>query len=102
MALPDSSQLVYLKLPGISETAILGISDISQNILLLCNCCVGNNRKVSMINDLMQTRPSIAETKINEIAEQFSTFKQEIVSLKQKIDETNKNHKAEMSQSSMP
>ena len=38
----------------------------------------------------MQTRPSIAETKLNEIAEQFSTFKQEIDSLKQKIDETNK------------
>ena len=75
---------------GISETAILGISEISQNVLLLCNCCVGNNRKESMINDLMQTRPSIAETKLNEIAEQFSTFKQEIDSLKQKIDETSK------------
>ena len=43
-----------------------------------------------MINDLIQTRPSIAETKLNEIAEQFSTFKQEIDSLKQKIDEANK------------
>ena len=43
-----------------------------------------------MINDLMQTRPSIAETKINEIAEQFSPFKKEIDSLKQKMDETNK------------
>ena len=75
---------------GISETAILGISEISQKVLLLCNCCVGNNRKESMINDLMQTRPSIAETKLNEIAEQFSTFKQEIDSLKQKIDETSK------------
>ena len=42
-----------------------------------------------MINDLMQTRPSIAKTKLNEIAEQFSKFKQEIDSLKQKIDETN-------------
>ena len=38
----------------------------------------------------MQTRPSIAESKLNEIAEQFSTFKQEIDSLKQNIDETNK------------
>ena len=75
---------------GISETAILGISEISQNVHLLCNCCVGNNRKESMINDSMQTRPSIAETKLNEIAEQFSTFKQEIDSLKQKVDETNK------------
>ena len=75
---------------GISEPAILGISEISQNVLLLCNCCVGNNRKESMINDLMQSRPSIAETKLNEIAEQFSTFKQEIDSLKQKIDDTNK------------
>ena len=75
---------------GISETAILGISEITQNVHLLCNCCVGNNRKESMINDSMQTRPSIVETKLNEIAEQFSTFKQEIDSLKQKIDETNK------------
>ena len=71
---------------GISETAILGISEISQNVLLLCNCCVGNNRKESMINDLMQTRPSIAETKLNEIAEQFSTFKQEIDSHYEEID----------------
>ena len=38
----------------------------------------------------MQTRPSIAETKLNEIGKQLSTFKQEIDSLKQKIDETNK------------
>ena len=43
-----------------------------------------------MINELMQTRPSIAKIKLNEIAEQFSTFKQEIDSIKQKIDETNK------------
>ena len=60
---------------GISETAILGISEISHNTLLLCNCCFGNNRKESMINDLMQTRPSIAKIKLNEITEQFSTFK---------------------------
>ena len=38
----------------------------------------------------METRPSIAETKLKEIAEQFSTFKQDTDSLKQKIDETNK------------
>ena len=43
-----------------------------------------------MINDLMQARPSIAETKLYEIAEEFSTFKQEIGSLKQKKDETSK------------
>ena len=43
-----------------------------------------------MINDLMQARPSIAETKLYEIAEEFTTFKQEIDSLKQKKDETSK------------
>ena len=43
-----------------------------------------------MINDLMQARPSNAETKLYEIAEEFSTFKQEIDSLKQKKDKTSK------------
>ena len=72
---------------GISEAAIMGIKEISQNILLICNECVKRNHRNTILNTLTQSRSELDQGKLTLMTEKFEGFKKEMESLKQSFED---------------
>ena len=72
---------------GISEAAIMGIKEISQNVILICNECVKNNQRDTILSTIVTSRPSMTDEKITTMTEQFENFRKEMESIKQSVED---------------
>ena len=69
-----------------TESAIHDISQISQNVSLLCAGCFKINRKDALIIEHEVSRFSIVVTKLNQSAEQMKNIDEEVKLLKQNVE----------------
>ena len=72
---------------GISEAAIMGIKEISQNVILNCNECVKNNQRDTILSTIVTSRPSMTDEKITTMTEQFENFRKEMEFIKQSVED---------------
>ena len=72
---------------GISEAAIMGIKEISHNVILICNECVKNNQRDTILSTNVTSRPSMTDEKITTMTEQFENFRKEMESIKRSVED---------------
>ena len=67
---------------GMSERAIFGIQEISQNVLLVCNTCVQNNQRDRVLDQIASTRE---EADVKAITRCVEEVKQELAQIKTEV-----------------
>ena len=65
----------------------MGIKEISQNVILICNECVKNNQRDTILSTIVTSRPSMTDEKITTMTDQFENFRKEMESIKQSVED---------------